>query len=181
LPTFSGAYTALAAAGQKNRGSAYAANITEARLGGQVVARARRTTTQTSTGTESGVLRVGPFQVYQNVAYQIYTSSLNLSPSVGGLTAEARLRITEDGSTPTSASAQVGSALMEATASSVPRNSAVCLADYYPASDLQLSVFLGWILVGGSGTATLSASANTPVALFIVSLGLDPGNTGVVL
>ena len=144
-------------------------------LGSRVIARGLRTSNQTSTGTESGVLRLTGVPVQADHGYHIYTSTLNLQPSATGLTAEARIRITTNNTTPTSSSTQVGSGLMEGVATSVPRNGTVVATEYYPVADGVLGVFLGWILVGGAGTATLLGGTTSPIALYVEDMGADVG------
>jgi len=141
-----------------------------------LIARSRRTTNQTSnSATEQGVIRFDDIPVVGGRVYAIYTSTLNMTPSVSGLTAEARLRITTDGSTPTNASTQVGDLLLEATATFVPANGGVLRTLYIASPGDVLSVFFGWVLAGGTGTVTLNGSSTKPVDLYVEDLGVDPG------
>lgn len=143
----------------------------------QIIARGRRTTNQTSnSATEQGLIRLDDIPIVVGRGYRIHTSTINMSPSVAGLTAEARIRITTDGSTPTSASTQVGSALIEAVATSVPRNASPIVTEYYPAGgDTFLSVFFGWVLVGGVGTVTCVGSTTDPISIYVEDMGVDVG------
>lgn len=141
----------------------------------RLIARGRRTTNQTSTGTESGVIRLDDIPILSGRGYRIYTSTLNLSPSVVDLAAEARIRITTDGSTPSASSTQIGMARVEAAATFVPVGSSICATEYYPAGNETLSVWFGWILIGGAGTATLLGATTSPVSIYVEDMGVDVG------
>lgn len=142
---------------------------------GALLARGRRTTNVTSTSAENGIMRFDDVPILGGHIYWIFSTTLNLSPSVAGLTAQVTARITTDGSTPDNTKTQIGTALIEATATNVPRGSSSLRTEYLPVSDETLSVFFGWQLIGGTGTATLTGSTTSPIAFYLVDMGTDPG------
>lgn len=136
--------------------------------------------TAASSSTDVGVLSISGIPTIPGNIYRIETTTLNMTPSASGLTAEARLRYEDDGSAADGTSTQIGSAQLEGVATFVPRGSSA-LVVHRRAETTQLSVYLGWALVGGVGTVTLQGSSNIPVMMYVRDLGRFPAVAGTVL
>lgn len=144
----------------------------------KLVARGRRTSNQTSAGAESGILRIDFPTPIIGHAYYIFTSAVDATPSAAGLAGHVTLRLRTDGVAATNASTQIAAGYVECATASAPRNSAVASTIYVPVGgDVALSIFMGWLLVGGAGTITANGGATTPIELFVMDMGVDVGTS----
>lgn len=145
-----------------------------------VIKRGRRTTsTGAITTVETGVLRVDNIPVYAGRLYEISTSNLNIDTSVDNDVARAAIRVSTAGAA-TTASALIGYGRMTIdnnTQSNV--HSVTCF--YTPPADGTLSVLLTLLRQAGSGNIILFGGGSDICDLVIKDLGLDPGDTGVVI
>lgn len=143
------------------------------------VARTIRTTSSSTTTTEVEILQLDA-QVLGGHTYTIRTSSLLPVSSIANDYVGAKIRYTSDGSTATTASTQLLGSQTRITGAS--GNETVLLAvTYNPASDQTLSILLTVSRVSGTGNASISGAATTPIELWIDHDGIDPGNTGISL
>lgn len=150
----------------------------------RIVARGRRTTTSAiATTTEIGVLRLDNIPVFDSKAYAITTSSINIDTSVANDIGDARIRVAQNptpGTVATTASTQIGhvrNTIDDAAASNViPAN-----AFYFPTADGYLSVLLSLFRQAGTGNIIIFCSATELLDLVVWEMGLDPGDTGVIL
>lgn len=136
--------------------------------------------TAASSSTDVGVVNVSGIPTVIGNVYRIFTTTLNMTPSASGLTGEARLRYDDAGATATNASTQIGSAQLEGVATFVPRGSSVLQTEHTAVTNV-LSLFLGWALIGGAGTATLQGSTASPVVMYVQDMGRRPSIVGNVL
>lgn len=145
-----------------------------------VLARAQRTTASSgSTGTEVGVLRLDDVPIYAGRLYRIFTGNLNIDTSVADDIAHCRLRITTDGSTPSTSSTQLGGGMRDDMASASAGPIIAITHLYAPSADETLSVLLTVNRIAGTGTIVIYGDATTTIDLAIEDVGLDPGDTGV--
>ncbi len=150
----------------------------------RLLARGVRTTpTSGATTTEIGIMRFDDIPAIGGRIHRIWTNSVGLQLSAGTNTlGRLNIRYTTDGSTPTNASTQL--TLAQVT---VPSTAAAeyltCDAIYVPAVDEVLSIFLGLSRPSGTGTVIATASTGTPgaIELYVEDLGVDIGNSAVIL
>jgi hypothetical protein len=158
--------------------NALAAYVDDTRTG--FVARGRRETSSPTTTGELGVLRLDDIPILAGHIYEISTSTLTMIGSVAGSECGCKLRYTTDGSTPTTASAQLPGSTIRQT---IPASGVVALGSivtrYTPVVDETLSVLLTVVHVSGAGNNNLSGSATDVMDLVVTVLGVDPGDTGV--
>lgn len=143
----------------------------------KLIARGNRLTNSTGTTTEVGVLRLDDIPIIGGRIYQISTSTLLLATNTANDFVNAKIRYTTDGSTPTTSSSlltQTGGRI-EATSSG---DFAYLSGLYAPASDETLSVLLTVARGSGAGTVAINYGSSVPIELYIVDLGVDPGDTG---
>ncbi len=155
---------------------------------GTPVKRGRRTTAKTGiTTTETGVLRVDDIPVKNGHLYAILVTNANLDVGTAGDVVDARTRLAYSVTTGTPATvAGVGTSTSIASIrvyqGSEPNSTKIPLLCFYPATaDGYLSVLLTLIRVAGTGSAQWFCSGVDICDLLILDMGLDPGDTGVVL
>ena len=137
-----------------------------------------RQSNSTGTTTITGVLRLDSKQLRAGRHYELGTSSLRLTGGVNdGVT--ATLRITTDGTTPTTSSTALLTGSAQCTSNAIFEN--VTLRGLYtPSADLLLSVLLCVARTTGSaGNASIGGDATYPIQLWIVDLGESVSDTGV--
>lgn len=146
------------------------------------IARARRTTNSTSSGTttEVGVLRIDDVPILAGhnyrIGYMCHMDVLTVTDTMRGL-----LRFTTDGSTPTTASgALAGSGSEGMVASNSTVETIFVETDYTPVADEILSLLLTIRHVVGVGAIILQADASVfHTQIYVDDVGDDPGDTGV--
>jgi len=159
--------------------TAYAADVNLATQ--KVIGRGERTTgTSTTTTTELAALRVDDIPLTGGRSYRVSSSCLIVDSSVAGDAITARLRITTDGTTPTTSSTLFGGILEHVSANGAQSASAI-VRYYHPASDETLSVLLTVVRASGTGNASLIAATGFPIDIVIEDLGPSPTDTGVDL
>jgi hypothetical protein len=146
-----------------------------------IVKRGRRTTNVTATTTEAGVLRVDNIPILANYAYKIWTSPLFFVGSAAADVNAAILR-TNTAGVATTASTQLHEVQIQTTNTTHPPIMGSIVVPYISAVAQTLSVLLTVArMSGGTGTAALNAGAVGNIELVIECMGLDPGDSGVVL
>ena len=141
------------------------------------IARGNRTTSSSTTTTEGGVLRLDDFPMYLGRTYKIWTSPLLMDTSVAADVASSNLRITTDGSTP-STSSTILSSVQAPLANATSGNTVPHSIDYTPTADLLFSVLLTVTRVSGTGNISLVGAATAPINMVIEDIGLDKTDTG---
>lgn len=148
------------------------------------VARARRTSNATSSGstTEVSVLKLDDIPILAGHNYRIaYVCHVDTTTTTD--TYRTIIRYTTDGSTPTTSSgvmAGSGGEAMIASATTV--DSHTIETDYTPSTDELLSLLLTYRHVAGVGASTLQADASVfHTQIYVDDMGDDPGDTGVDL
>lgn len=144
----------------------------------KIIARGRRETNSSTTTTETSVLRVDGVVFKAGRMYRVHTSGLALTSSVTTDQVSAKIRIATDGTTATTSSTQIGLNQDVVNGSGAVQPLAT---EHTPAADQTGSVLLTVARVSGSGNASIAAGATFPVCLWIEDLGVDVGNTGVLL
>lgn len=144
------------------------------------VARTGRTTSSSTTTTEAEVLRLDSVPVLGGHTYTIRTSAVLPVSSIANDYVGVKIRHTTDGSTATTASTQLLGTQTRITGAS--GNETVTLAVLInPSTDQSLSILLTVSRVSGTGNASISGGATTPIQLWIDHEGEDPGDTGLSL
>lgn len=148
-------------------------------VNGTMVAYGLRTTAQTFSGTEIGVLRLDGVSMRLGYRYTVVAPSLRFAVT-SGETAKSSLRYSTSGAAATSDTVLQS---VEANANSgfTPAQSQTLMATFTPGSNLTFSVLLTLYRAGGSNNVTMSSSSVQPIELFILAAGPDPTNTGVVI
>lgn len=146
-----------------------------------VIRRGRRTTpTGNITTTETGVLRLDNIPIVVNHLYSISTSNINLDGTVANDIGNVRIRVDATGASATIASTQIGQlrqTMDDPTNSNIlPENTY-----YLAAATGSLSVLLSAIRTSGTGNVVLFCSNTDILDMVITDLGVDPGDTGVVI
>lgn len=136
-----------------------------------------RTSNSTTTTTEVGVLRLDDQPVYLGRWYTIGCGNLVLGSSVANDDVAARIRITTDGSTPSTSSTQIAGIqqriLNTTNLPELPQTTV-----YVPTADEILSVLLTVARVAGTGNASIISNSSHPINLFIIDMGPAPGDSG---
>lgn len=145
-----------------------------------VIKRGRRTTsTGNITTTETGVLRVDSIPVYAGRLYRISTSNMNMDTSVDNDVARAAFRYSTSGSATTSST--LGN-YMRCTIDNASQSNVLNLTMFYvPSADGTLSVLLTLLRQAGTGNIIMFCSSTDILDLVVEDVGLDPGDTGVVI
>lgn len=145
---------------------------------GTVIARGRRTSNSSSTSstTELGVLRVDSVSLTSGNLYLISTGSVLVDASVAADIYIARLRISTSGNATTSSTQLV--ATQRSVASISQPEDSVLAAFYAPAADETLSVLLTIQRTSGTGVFLAVGATTTPIDLYVVNCGIDPGDSG---
>ncbi|HEY0696520.1 MAG TPA: hypothetical protein VGD43_01780 [Micromonospora sp.] len=157
--------------------------MTPARLNAMpkgIIARGHRTSSSTATTSSVGVLRLDDVPVKSGRSYRVFTSGLTFVGTSGD-TARARITHTTDGSTPTTASTQLGAGCRNRIAGTTGPEAPILIASetYHATADGLLSVLLVVTRSAGTGgSVSLFGSSTEPIELLIEDLGTDPGDTG---
>lgn len=146
-----------------------------------VLARGKRTTSSTGTTTETGVLRLPGVSVGAGRLLRVWSSNLILASTVANDSVRAIVRYTTDGSTPTTASTQLGAIQMQVPNTSFPPTQELDLPFPVGGSDLTLAVLLTVARQSGTGSVSLLAAAGFDIDLVVEDVGADPGDLGVDL
>lgn len=145
-----------------------------------VIARGRRTTsTGNVTTTETGVLRVDNIPVYAGRIYKINTSNANMDTSVDNDVGRLAVRYSTSGAATTSST--LGNQWRNTIDNNSQSNAEDLTMFYAPAADATLSVLLTLLRQAGTGNIIIFGSSSDVLDLVIEDLGLDPGDTGVVI
>jgi hypothetical protein len=136
-----------------------------------------RQTSSSTTTTEVGVLRLDDCPVLAGRFYRINAGTLLLTATVANDVTRASLRITTDGSTPTTASTLIALAQDRVDNTSFPPTQALSVI-FAPGSDQTLSVLLTAARVAGTGSSGIGGASTNPIELYIEDLGTSPGDTG---
>lgn len=144
----------------------------------KLVARGRRESNSTATTTEVGVLRIDDVPITGGRAYFVQTSSLVLHSTVPADRVRASIRYTTDGSTPSTSSTLMGIVQEQVDATANPP-AQPALVGYFPSSDETLSLLLTVSRQAGTGSVDILGSSTFPIEVFLIDMGVDPGDTGV--
>lgn len=145
-----------------------------------VIRRGRRTSVTGSITAETGVLRLDNIPVVVNHLYRIATSNINMDSSVANDVLTARIRVDATGASATTASTQIAN-IRQVSANinySViyPENA------YYLASATgTISVLLSALREAGSGSLVVFCTTTDILDMVVSDMGIDPGDTGVVI
>jgi hypothetical protein len=176
--------TDTALSGLSATDSALAARVTVLEThGGILIARGRRTTNSSATtGAAVGVMRLPGVTVLAGRGYWVCTNSLLIDGTTTTDVVRAELRITTDGSVPTTASPVLAFA-QDQIGNAAQGPGLVVLGYHAPgASDQTLSVLLDITLTAGTGsTIVVGGGAGAVAEIFILDAGVDPGNSGINL
>lgn len=143
----------------------------------RVVARGRRASNSTATATEVGVLRIDDVVLTSGHLYAVEVCNIILSSTVTTDTAVVNIRYTTDGSTPSTASTNMG--FLRGPVGNP--NASHGLIRFYPASSADtLSLLLTVGRAAGTGNVSITANGTVnPLDMILWDLGDDPGDTGV--
>jgi hypothetical protein len=143
----------------------------------RAIARGRRTSNSSGTTTEVGVIRLDDVQLKADRLYAIEVCNIILASTVTTDTVAVNVRCTTDGSTPTTASTNLG--FVRADADSP--GTSLSLTRFYPAAaDDLLSILVTVARAAGTGSVSITANGTVnPLDVVIWDLGDDPGDTGV--
>lgn len=146
------------------------------------VARARRVSNSSSSTstTEVAVMRLDDIPILGGHNYRIgYQCTLDVGTNVDTL--RTILRITTDGSTPTTSSGVLGgSGAEELLSNAATPVSNFTETDYSPASDELLSILLSVRHVVGTSAGIIQADGSVfHTQMYVDDMGDDPGDTGV--
>lgn len=150
----------------------------------RIVKRGRRTTPLGGiTTVELPLLRIDDIPVFADRAYMIKTSNMNLDGSLANDIGAVRVRVNQSPTPGIAATvanaAQIGqlrSTLDDPTSSNV----LPATAFWFPSADGYMSVLLGAVRTGGTGTLQVFCSLTEILDLVVYDLGDDPGDTGVL-
>lgn len=149
-------------------------------LPGQVIARGLRVSSSTAASAETGVLRVDDIPVTSGRLYYIATNPMSIDTSVSADTVRVLLRIDETGADATTASTTI--ALNQRVLTNAASAETIIVGTYRAASASGTwSVLLSHVRQTGTGNVQLVGGATTPIELFVIDCGVDPGDTGVDL
>lgn len=148
---------------------------------GEVLARTERSSDKAFTGTEVGVLRLDNISLTSGRLYLISTSSVRMGGTAGE-SGVLSLRIDTTGSAATTSSTVIGTyeGTFVTNAFIGAITDGVAAAYYAPSSDVTLSVLLTVSRSGGSNNITVQAGTRK-FYMWVSDVGVDPGNTGVVI
>jgi len=147
---------------------------------GAIIGRGRRLSNSSTTTTEIGVLEVDDIPIKAGRIYKVETSSLLLTTSVANDIVVARLRMTTDGSTPSTSSTLLTQSAerVEVTANGGYTH---VVGTYAPTVDETLSILLSVGRGAGTGNVGINFASAVPIEVWITDAGVDPGDTGVDL
>lgn len=147
---------------------------------GNVIGRARRTTSSTASATAQAVLRLDGLALLANHAYLIQSGTLNLVSTVSGDFARALFAADFTGAAATTSSTtlQVAQLFTSGTTNAV---STVLSVIYVPGADQTGSILLYTNRLAGTGNIRLISGSVNPIEFWVTDCGLDPGDAGVDL
>lgn len=147
----------------------------------KLIARAGpKTSNSSGTTTEIGVLELDSIPVKTGRAYSILVPSVHVSGGAADVVA-IKIRHTTDDSTPTTSST-VLRYRSTTIRTGTPDEPIDLEANYFPSSDLNLSLLLCVARVSGSaGNALIVGAADKPIQILVWDMGVDPGDTGIAL
>jgi hypothetical protein len=145
---------------------------------GECIARARRETSSTAASAETGVLRLDDIPVEAGHLYEIKTNNLSIDTSIANDVARILLRIDETGADATTSSTNIALAQRVIPNAAAAENIEASTTRPASASG-SWSVLLSTVRQTGTGNIQLVGGAVTPIELYVIDLGLDPGDTGV--
>jgi hypothetical protein len=150
----------------------------------KIVGRGNRITNATAVAstTEQGILRLDGMSVKGGYLYWILVP--NVWVSTTDITGIVRFFLHKDASAAaTTSSPQIDCTQMKLGAIATSEVLGV-QGEYIPSIDETISVLLSYNRAAGAGTVTAQAGTNNPVPpmrMYVVNMGLDPGDTGVDL
>jgi len=144
----------------------------------KVVARGKRTSNSGSTTTEVGVLRLDNVSLKEGYLYWICTGNLNIDGGTNNNNIGARLRMSTSGAAGTSDTLMQAMNYDQQSAAASEAGAGI-LASYTPGADETGSFLLSVAAFVGAPTVSMLGSATQPIELFVVNMGIDPGDTGV--
>lgn len=149
----------------------------------KVIARGRRVTSSAASTTSAvAILRLDDVPLRAGYYYEIRTNALGVRSTVANDAGRAFIVYTTDGSTPTTASPELPGSRVESTVAAANRSEHVTINAQYPAASVEtLSILLCVARTAGTGNVTIVSDATNTIDLSIVSLGEDPGDSGVDL
>jgi hypothetical protein len=152
----------------------------EALKSGTVIARGRRETSSTASGSEQSVLRVDSIPVVSGRLYGIETSALLLDTSVANDIARGILRVDTTGAAATTASTSVTTGQTRLADATIG-NTVTLKTTTAATATGSWSVLLSTSRVSGSGNISITGTSGQPIEIIVTDLGVDPGDTGVDL
>lgn len=148
---------------------------------GSVIARAYRASFSSgSTGTEQPYLRLDNVSIQKGNTYFIQTGPIFLDASVANDVGRAIIRVATGGVTATTGSTQLQLAQAVIPNTSLPEVVSI-LFSYNATVDDTLSILLSVTRAAGTGTIQIQPTGNSPVEMFVIQGGTDPGDTGIPL
>lgn len=148
--------------------TAEALNLATKRL----IARGTRTSDKAAITAEVGVLRLDDIPLVGGRSYLVQLGSMRMGATAATVT--ARLRVTTDGSTPTTASTAIAAYIL---LNSTSAESFDISRAYYPATDETFSVL--FTLASTVSISTSGAASDSPIQLSIFDTTEDTGDIGV--
>lgn len=148
-----------------------------------LIAWGQRTTNSSGTGaTEIEVLRLDDVPTRAGIAYQVVVTA-SLDSTVANDAIKVQVRYTTDGSTPTTSSSLLpGSSIQTVQTNASAGETRSSNTIYVPSGDETLSLLLTLQRTVGTGTVIVNADgAGFATSLYVNSLGVSPGDTGVDL
>lgn len=146
-----------------------------------IIGRGRRTTDKTAITVEVGVLRLDGKTVKNGHLYRIGCTDVTWTAPADNHVGRLSYRIDTTGAAATTASALLHFADAAVGSSFVGQSGQTFDTLYAPGANLTLSVLLTATRIGGASAMTLEIGADHPLDMYIEDLGLDPGDTGVVI
>lgn len=138
------------------------------------------------TTTELGVIRLDNIPAIIGRRYRIWTSPLNMSSSVANDLMNAHIRYNlvaspGAGSPATTASTQLTGLVESSYSAGGAQRTQGLSVTYAPAATGTLSALLSLSRDAGTGTLAINGFAAYPIELVVEDMGVDPGNTGILL
>ncbi|HZN70743.1 MAG TPA: hypothetical protein VFC00_03525 [Micromonosporaceae bacterium] len=144
----------------------------------KIVARGKRVTNSATTTTEIGVLRLDNVSLKQGYLYLIFSGTLLVDGSTNDNNVGARLRMSTSGAAGTG-STQIAQSNYDQDVQTASEAISPLMASYTPAADETGSFLISAAAFIGAPTVQMLGSATAPIELFVMNMGIDPGDTGV--